>query len=316
MRRTRNDRRRLAEKAMHTLLRPAVGVLLGLLLGCGAASYERAPSVVGPRLAESRGRGSAHDGSPAYEVTALSSGQRAPGRLLAREAAPDEDAPHAAPPRDRDAPHAAPPRDRDAPHAAPPRDQGAPHAVAPTDASRDAARADPARFIVRSAYLRVERKDPEEGVKAATALAGRLGGWAQHTENRSAVIMVPAEKLDVALEELGRLGKVAKKDVRGEDVTEEYLDLRIRLDNLERARLRYLELLNKAQNVSETLAVEKELERVTVDIERLKGRLNYLGRVVRYSTIQVLFERPTNPGPVGWVFYILYHGVRWLFVWD
>jgi len=268
---------------MRTLARFALAMLLGMLLGCGAASYERAPAVAGPRFADSGGRsGMAFHGGHAGEVT-IQAAKRAPGRMFARTAPPEE---------------------------------AAPRTVASPAATKDAAKSDPARFIVRSAYLRIERRDPEAGVKAATELAKRLGGWVQRTENKAATIMVPAEKLDTALEELARLGKVAKKDVRGEDVTEEYLDLRIRLDNLEKARLRYLDLLNKAQNVGETLAVEKELERITIDIERLKGRLSYLERVVRYSTIQVLFERPTNPGPVGWVFYILYHGVKWLFVWD
>ncbi|MBI5480251.1 MAG: DUF4349 domain-containing protein [Deltaproteobacteria bacterium] len=268
---------------MRTLPRLVLALLPGMLLGCSAASYERAPSVVGPRLADSGGRGLAYPGGATGEVTVQAVARRAPGRLLARKA---------------------------------PADEGAPRTVASPAATQDAAKADPARFIVRSAYLRIERKDPENGVTAAAELARRLGGWVQRTENKAATIMVPAEKLDAALDELGRLGKVAKKDVRGEDVTEEYLDLRIRLDNLEKARLRYLDLLNQAQNVGETLAVEKELERITVDIERLKGRLGYLERVVRYSTIQVLFERPQSPGPVGWVFYILYHGVKWLFVWD
>jgi hypothetical protein len=269
---------------MRTLPRTVLVLLPGLLLGCGAASYERAPSVAGPRLAESSGRGGAYRGGGSGDVAVTAqAARRGPGRLLARSE---------------------------------PRDEGAPRTVASPAATQGSAKADTARFIVRSAYLRIERRDPETGVRAATDLAQRLGGWVQRTENRSATIMVPAERLDAALEELGKLGKVAKKDVRGEDVTEEYLDLRIRLDNLEKARLRYLDLLNKAQNVGETLAVEKELERITVDIERLKGRLGYLERVVRYSTIQVLFERPTSPGPVGWVFYILYHGVKWLFVWD
>jgi hypothetical protein len=268
---------------MRRLPRFVLVPLLGLLLGCGAASYERAPSVVGPRFAESGGRGTSYHGGHGDVATVQAVARRAPGRTFAKSTAADE---------------------------------GAPRTVASPVTKKDTDKADPGRFIVRSAYLRLERKDPEAGVKAAAELAGRLGGWVQRTENKSATIMVPAEKLEAALEELGKLGKLVKKDVRGEDVTEEYLDLRIRLDNLEKARLRYLDLLNKAQNVGETLAVEKELERITVDIERLKGRLGYLERVVRYSTIQVLFERPTNPGPVGWIFYILYHGVKWLFVWD
>ncbi len=37
---------------------------------------------------------------------------------------------------------------------------------------------------------------------------------------------------------------------------------------------------------------------------------------VGMSTINLTLETPTRPGPVGWIFYGLYKGVYWLFVWD
>jgi hypothetical protein len=37
---------------------------------------------------------------------------------------------------------------------------------------------------------------------------------------------------------------------------------------------------------------------------------------VALATVRVDFERPVRPGPVGWVFYGLARGVKWLFVWD
>ena len=44
--------------------------------------------------------------------------------------------------------------------------------------------------------------------QAAAELARHLGGWVQRTENRSATIMVPAEKLDAALAGLPADGRL------------------------------------------------------------------------------------------------------------
>ena len=45
------------------------------------------------------------------------------------------------------------------------------------------------------------------------------------------------------------------------------MDLEIRLENAEKARNRYLELLDKAETVGEVLSVEKELERLNEKID-------------------------------------------------
>ncbi len=62
--------------------------------------------------------------------------------------------------------------------------------------------------------------------------------------------------------------------------------------------------------------VEKELERVTAEYESLKARLESLEGQVALATVHLEFRRPVRPGPVGWVFYGLGKGLKWLFVWD
>jgi hypothetical protein len=54
--------------------------------------------------------------------------------------------------------------------------------------------------------------------------------------------------------------------------------------------------------------VERELERVTRDIEQIKGRLALLGELLRFSTITVHFEAVRveavareNPLPFDWL---------------
>ena len=87
-----------------------------------------------------------------------------------------------------------------------------------------------------------------------------------------------------------KLGDVLHREVTVEDVTAQYRDLAIRLKNAEAVRDRLAELLKKAQAVKDALEVERELARVTDDIERMKGRLKLLHELVQFSTITIQFQ--------------------------
>ena len=62
--------------------------------------------------------------------------------------------------------------------------------------------------------------------------------------------------------------------------------------NAEAVRKRLTELLAGATKTEEALAVERELARVTEDIEQMKAQLKLFGELVAYSTITVRFEAP------------------------
>jgi hypothetical protein len=83
-----------------------------------------------------------------------------------------------------------------------------------------------------------------------------------------------------------------------------------------KSRERYLELLEQAENVETALKVERELERLLYDIESVKARLSNLEKMITFTTISINIREKVSPGPIGWVFYGLYHSVKWLIVWD
>jgi hypothetical protein len=118
------------------------------------------------------------------------------------------------------------------------------------------------------------------------------------------------------LDALSSLGEVAGRHIRAVDVTEAHADLQTRIENLEKSRERYLALLEKAQSVSDAASVEKELERITGQLELLKRQLEQTQSRIEFAELSVSFSRKARPGPVGWVLYALYSGVKWLFVWD
>jgi hypothetical protein len=174
----------------------------------------------------------------------------------------------------------------------------------------------PDRMMIYNADVTVIVKKPDTANIQIVKIALKYNGYVLNTGSSYTTIRVKADSLYYALAEIAELGHVKSKNVYAEDITEEYTNLTIRLENATKARTRYLELLEKAANVEETLAVEKELERLNTDIDLLEGKINKLSHLEEYSTITVYVQKKVKPGPVGFVFKYLYKGVKYLFVWD
>jgi hypothetical protein len=75
--------------------------------------------------------------------------------------------------------------------------------------------------------------------------------------------------------------------VNAQDVSEEYHDLEVRLQNLKSVQKRLQEFLAKAQNINDALQVEHELERVGREIDEIEGRMRFLRARATFSTITV-----------------------------
>jgi hypothetical protein len=170
------------------------------------------------------------------------------------------------------------------------------------------------RMIIYNASLSLEGKNADTIGARVVGVAKRLKGFVVSAGNNSTTIRVPADSLKLAITMIETLGKVKSKNISGNDVTDEFTDYNTRLENAEKSRKRYLELLAKAVTVDEILKVEKELERLNTDIDLLKGKMNRIDHLVNYSTVTVYHTEKTKPGIIGYVFVGLYKGVKWLFV--
>lgn len=171
------------------------------------------------------------------------------------------------------------------------------------------------KVMYRMNYL-IMTDQPESLHVRLVEIAKKYDGYMVEQSNNASTIRVPAKVQSEVGSIIEGLGDVASKEVIGKDVTEEYEDLNIKLETLEKARNRYLELLSKAETVDAALDVERELERVNREIDLLKGKLNSMTHLIEYATIQVTTKKPVKPGPLGWIFYGLIKGIGWLFVMD
>ncbi|MEL6632936.1 MAG: DUF4349 domain-containing protein [Bacteroidota bacterium] len=170
------------------------------------------------------------------------------------------------------------------------------------------------RKIIQNATLSLTVTQPDSMSAQLTTLAESLGGYLSQSGTYQTTIRIPAERFEEAIAAISTMGKLQSKTISGQDVTNQYYDLQIRIENAEKARQRYLELLAKAENVETTLKVEKELERLNTELDLLKGQMKRLENLTTFATINIRHEEKKKPGPLGYIGLGLYHSVKWLFV--
>lgn len=124
----------------------------------------------------------------------------------------------------------------------------------------------------------------------ALATIEEFGGYSSQRNAQQMVFRVPAEKFRDALDALKKLGDVLRLDWAAQDVGEEYRDLQIRLKNNIEMRERLLVMLAGAKEIEDALSVEQQLERITLEIERINGQLRSLQDRLAYSTISIQFS--------------------------
>ncbi len=150
--------------------------------------------------------------------------------------------------------------------------------------------------IARLASLRFTTRDFEATRSAVDRIVAEMDGWFGHVsvspsgQGRSltAALHVPAARLDAALAALKALGTVLEESMKGEDVTEQIVDVEARLSNARNTEKRLLDLLQRRTGaLEEVLAAERELARVREEVERFDAQRKNLEGRVTYATLNL-----------------------------
>ena len=177
-------------------------------------------------------------------------------------------------------------------------DVGAPTAV-PTAGSGDAARVD----VVRYGNVSLEVSGIEDSLKSITELitanGGYLSGSSRYGQDDqlyvNATFRVPASKFDSVMASLRNQGDVLSEDISSYEVTMQLVDLEARLKNLRASETAFLALLDRAESVSDIVAVQGELSRIQGDIESFEAQRAALADQVEMSSINVSLQLPVSP---------------------
>ena len=142
---------------------------------------------------------------------------------------------------------------------------------------------------------------------ALSAINGRmagLGAWLASSQIEAAwaslVIRVPAERYDQLVSQLGGSGRIIRSSTQAEDVTDQWFDLDNRLRSKRILQERYLTYLRQAKNVEDLMAIERQVNELTAEIEQLEGGFKRLGDQVAYSTLTVNLSLPGSTDRTGY----------------
>lgn len=152
------------------------------------------------------------------------------------------------------------------------------------------------RLVIKSATLHLVVKNIEDTIRDISRYAEEKGGWVvkSNVEEKDGVpvgeisVRVPAKDFEESLSFIRKLGeRVIFEEVKGQDVTEEYVDLQAQLRNLQSAESQLLKIMGRAGRISDVMEVFNQLKSVREEIERIKGKIQYLEQSSAMSTINV-----------------------------
>ena len=164
------------------------------------------------------------------------------------------------------------------------------------------------RLIIKNGEMELLVEDTDTAINRSMGIVTEYGGYVINNRTwfkddfkyATLSIGVPSENFEQMLRRLKDLAvNVTNEAVAGQDVTDEYVDLKSRLTNLEATAARIRSFLEQAETVEESLTVSRQLSDIEAEIEQVKGRMAYLKDRAAFSTItlQIIPQIPT-PTPM------------------
>lgn len=150
--------------------------------------------------------------------------------------------------------------------------------------------------IIKTANLRIQVEDLKSSADKITGLIDQHKAYAsrlnetKHSYNKEVdmTIRVPIANFDSLVSQILQLAQyVHRKEIRANDVTEEFVDVMSRLKTKKEVEKRYLDILKQAKTIEEILQVEAQLASIREEIEAKEGRLKFLSDQVNFSTISL-----------------------------
>ncbi|MEU2767918.1 DUF4349 domain-containing protein [Streptomyces diastaticus] len=163
--------------------------------------------------------------------------------------------------------------------------------------------------LVRTAELELRVKDVPAALASARSVVEDAGGYvgeestrrdARGHERSTVVVRVPQERYDAVLDSLGEGGEVVSRRTGAEDVTEEVVDVESRLKSQRASVARVRELMDRAEKLSDVVALEGELSSRQAELESLLAQQSSLKDRTSMATVTLqLSERAAKAEPAG-----------------
>lgn len=167
------------------------------------------------------------------------------------------------------------------------------------------------RRLIKTVDLDAETEDLDTLLSQLQAKVNQLGGYVENqrvyngsayssrrSRDASMTIRIPAEKLDEFLNHVTGTSNIISHTSDIDDVTLTYVATESRVKALQAEEERLLELMEKAQTMSDLLEIEARLTEVRYELESVTSQLNVLENQVSYSTVDLYVSEVQQYTPV------------------
>lgn len=153
------------------------------------------------------------------------------------------------------------------------------------------------RMVIYTAELQLKVEKFIAAEQTLTKQAETYGGYVVESHvisddekqlSGSLTVRIPTKKFTSFLEVAeGTAVEVIERNVNGQDVTEEYVDLESRLHSKRVVEERLLQFMKEANKTEDLLKISSDLAKVQEEIEKIVGKMNYLENQTELSTITI-----------------------------
>jgi len=154
--------------------------------------------------------------------------------------------------------------------------------------------------LIKRVFMETETEDLEALLPVIAAKITELGGYVERQElyngsiqssyrSRSAymTVRIPAARLGEFTSQVEGVSNVVNYTENTDDVTLKYVDTESRVKALQVEQERLLELLAKAENMTDLLEIEARLTDVRYELESYASQLRALDNKVSYATVEL-----------------------------
>lgn len=167
------------------------------------------------------------------------------------------------------------------------------------------------RKLIRTVRMQAETDDLNGVLSQLEQTLSQFGGYLQQKEiyqgstyrgtqrrNANLVIRIPAQDLNAFLDHLSGAAHVVSSSETVDDVTLYYIDVDSQLKALRVEEERLLAMMEKAEILSDLLAIEQRLTQVQQEIQSVTSQLKALDSQIEYATIHLSISEVVEYTPV------------------
>ncbi|MDR0515513.1 MAG: DUF4349 domain-containing protein [Fibromonadaceae bacterium] len=156
-----------------------------------------------------------------------------------------------------------------------------------------------ARMVNYTGNIYLQSAEPEAVIDTVVQRAKAKGGSIDNRRNGFVSLQIPVAEFNSFFNYILTLGLVTSKSISANDITEAYADNAARLQIAESTLARLQQLLAAAKTEPEKIALLKEIQRVSEQIEQAKLTEKELLRKAAFSTITLwVYNMPQQPIPL------------------